>query len=175
VPGSGSPGGRFTPTLTIGVLLAAITGNAWSHLWPGADQGSYALIGGAAFLAAAMQGPLSSVVLVLELTRHTDALMVPTLLAVAEATVAARLFGAPSIYSARLSAGAPVNAGAIDSRHATAQIFKAVQRPDVEAQPSEGHRLCLHDDRCGAEMTVEPIAQRAFPALRTRQFTRSSP
>ncbi len=100
--GSGSPGGLFTPTLTVGVLLGAFAGIAWSHLWPGAHSGSYALIGGAAFLAAAMQGPLSSVVLVLELTRHTDALMVPTLLAVAEATVISRLLGAPSIYSARL-------------------------------------------------------------------------
>jgi CIC family chloride channel protein len=118
--GSGSPGGLFTPTLTIGVLLAAITGTAWTHLWPGAHSGSYALIGGAAFLGAAMQGPLASVVLVLELTRHTDALMVPTLFAVAEATVVARLFGAPSIYSARLGAGAnEASAGGIATLDAT--------------------------------------------------------
>lgn len=103
--GSGSPGGLFTPTLTVGILLSAITGTLWAHIWPGAAQGSYALIGGGAFLAAAMQGPLSGVVLVLELTRHTDALMVPTLLAVAEATVIARRLGAPSIYSARLQRG----------------------------------------------------------------------
>jgi CIC family chloride channel protein len=102
--GSGAPGGLFTPTLTVGILIAGITGTAWAHLWPGAPAGSYALIGGGAFLAAAMQGPLSGVVLVLELTRHTDALMVPTLLVVAEATVIARRFGAPSIYSARLGA-----------------------------------------------------------------------
>ncbi len=103
--GSGSPGGLFTPTLTVGILLSSIAGTAWSHLWPGAHEGSYALIGGGAFLAAAMQGPLSGVVLVLELTRHTDALMVPTLLGVAEATIIARRLGAPSIYSARLGAG----------------------------------------------------------------------
>jgi len=41
-------------------------------------------------------------VLVLELTRNVDALMVPTLVAVAEATVVARRLGAQSIYSARL-------------------------------------------------------------------------
>ena len=69
---------------------------------PGAPDGSYALIGGGAFLAAAMQGPLSSMVLVLELTRHTDALMVPTLFGVAEATFVARRLRAPSIYAARL-------------------------------------------------------------------------
>ncbi len=100
--GAGSPGGLFTPTLTIGVLLAGVLGTAWTHVWPGAAVGSYAIIGGGAFLAAAMQGPLSGVVLVLELTRNFDSLMAPTLLAVTEATVIARRFGAPSIYSARL-------------------------------------------------------------------------
>jgi CIC family chloride channel protein len=118
--GSGAPGGLFTPTLTIGVLIAGITGTAWTHVWPGAPAGSYALIGGGAFLAAAMQGPLSGVVLVLELTRHTEALMVPTLLGVAEATVIARRFGAPSIYSARLGAKserAPV-------RHISADVIE---------------------------------------------------
>ncbi len=49
-----------------------------------------------------MQGPLSGVVLMLELTRNLDSLMAPTLLAVVEATVVARRVGAPTIYSARL-------------------------------------------------------------------------
>ena len=100
--GSGAPGGLFTPTLAFGVLLAGVGGSLWSHVWPGAPVGSYALIGGGAFLAAAMQGPLSGTVLVLELTRHFDALMVPTLVAVIEATILARRLGAASIYSARL-------------------------------------------------------------------------
>ncbi|MGP0049910.1 MAG: chloride channel protein [Solirubrobacteraceae bacterium] len=99
---TGAPGGLFTPTLTVGVLLAGVLGTVWIHIWPGARLGSYAIIGGGAFLAAAMQGPLSGLVLVLELTRNFDALMVPTLIAVIEATVIARRFGAPSIYSARL-------------------------------------------------------------------------
>ena len=102
--GSGSPGGLFTPTLTIGVLLAGVLGELWGHVWGGATLGSYAIIGGGAFLAASMQGPLSGVVLVLELTRNFDALMAPTLVAVIEATVVARRMGAPSIYSARLRA-----------------------------------------------------------------------
>jgi H+/Cl- antiporter ClcA len=99
---AGSPGGLFTPTLTVGALLAGILGTLWSHLWPGAALGSYAIIGGGAFLAAAMQGPLSGLVLVLELTRNFDSLMAPTMVAVIEATVIARRLGAPSIYSARL-------------------------------------------------------------------------
>jgi chloride channel protein, CIC family len=103
---SGAPGGLFTPTLTFGVLLGGLLGEAWSQIWPGAPLGSYAIIGGAAVLGAAMQGPLAAVVLLLELTHHADSLMVAVLLAVVEATVLARIMGAPSIYSARLSVAA---------------------------------------------------------------------
>jgi chloride channel protein, CIC family len=105
--GSGAPGGLFTPTLAYGVLLGGLLGEGWAQIWPGAPLGSYAIIGGAAVLGAAMQGPLAAVVLLLELTHHADALMVPILLAVVEATVLARVLGAPSIYSARLSASGP--------------------------------------------------------------------
>ncbi len=102
--GSGAPGGLFTPTLAYGVLLGGLLGQAWAQIWPGAPLGSYAIIGGAAVLGASMQGPLAAVVLLLELTHHANALMVPILIAVVEATVLARVLGAPSIYSARLSA-----------------------------------------------------------------------
>jgi CIC family chloride channel protein len=126
--GSGSPGGLFTPTFTVGVLLAGILGTVWSHLWPGADLGSYAVIGGGAFLAAAMQGPLAGVVLVLELTRNFDALMAPTLLAVTEATIVARRLGAPSIYSARLHHD---HDRAAVTYAATHHELAALDRPDV--------------------------------------------
>ncbi len=102
--GSGAPGGLFTPTLAFGVLFGGLLGRAWAELWPGAPLGSYAVIGGAAVLGASMQGPLAAVVLLIELTHRANAMMVPVLLAVVEATVVARVMRAPSIYSARLSA-----------------------------------------------------------------------
>ncbi len=99
---SGAPGGLFTPTLTCGALLGGLLGYAWTQLWPGAAVGSYAIVGGAAVLAASMQAPLAAIVLLLELTHRADALAVPMLIAVAEATVISRLMRARSIYSARL-------------------------------------------------------------------------
>jgi H+/Cl- antiporter ClcA len=114
--GGGATGGLFTPTLAYGVLLGGLLGRGWAEIWPGAPLGSYAIIGGAAVLGAAMQGPLAAVVLLLELTRHADGLLVPVLLAVVEATVLARILGAPSIYSARLSPGRD---DAADPRHET--------------------------------------------------------
>ena len=101
--GSGAPGGLFTPTLALGVLFGSLLGHGWSELWPGSSAGSYALIGGGAVLAAAMQGPLAATVLMLELTHSPGTLTVPLLLAAGLATVVARLANAPSIYSARLA------------------------------------------------------------------------
>jgi chloride channel protein, CIC family len=101
--GSGAPGGLFTPTLAYGVLFGAVLAHGWTAIWPGSAEGSYAMIGGGAALAASMQGPLAAIVLILELAHHTDTLIVPVVLAVTSATIVARLLGAPSIYSARLS------------------------------------------------------------------------
>jgi len=131
--GAGSPGGLFTPTLTIGVLLAGALGTVWNHLWGGATIGSYAVIGGAAFLGAAMQGPLSGVVLMLELTRNFDSLMAPTLLAVAIATVISRRLGAPSIYSARLRP----DPDALSARSAGAAAINTLDRSDVVVPDDE--------------------------------------
>jgi len=121
--GAGAPGGLFTPTFAVGVLLAGVGGSLWSHVWPGAAVGSFTLIGGGAFLAAAMQGPLSGTVLVLELTRHFDALMVPTLIAVIEATILARRLGAASIYAARLGDAGPADGRPAGNAAAVAALY----------------------------------------------------
>lgn len=103
--GSGAPGGLFTPTLTTGALLGGALGRLWTAVWPGGTPGSYAMIGGAALLAAATQGPVSAIVLMLDLTRHIDAMMVPLMLAVAGAVVTVRLIEPRSIYSSRIHSG----------------------------------------------------------------------
>jgi CIC family chloride channel protein len=98
---SGAPGGLFTPTLTFGALLGGLLGEGWSYLAPATSKDSYAIVGAGAMLASASQGPLSSVVFMLELTNHTDALIVPLLIAVAGATLMARKLEVHSIYSIR--------------------------------------------------------------------------
>ncbi len=134
---SGAPGGLFTPTFAVGVLLAGVGGALWTHVWHGAVPGSYALIGGGAFLAAAMQGPLSGVVIVLELTRHLDQLMVPTVIAVVEATVISRRLGAHSIYSARLKSGEAMTSSPTANAASIATIFALDETlpPDFSERP----------------------------------------
>lgn len=134
---TGAPGGLFTPTLAVGVLLAGVAGGIWSHIWGGAAAGSYAVIGGGAFLAAAMQGPLAGAVLMLELTRHFDALMVPMLVAVVEATIVSRRLGAQSIYSARVKEdpGVTINPAAGAAALATLYALDDALPPDLTRAP----------------------------------------
>jgi CIC family chloride channel protein len=101
--GSGVPGGLFTPSLATGALLGGALGSAWSLMWPGVPPGLFAIIGAAAVLAATTHGPVSSIVLVMELTGRDRSFILPMLLAVVTATVVARTLDARSIYDARFS------------------------------------------------------------------------
>jgi len=101
--GSGAPGGLFTPSLAIGAMLGGVLGLPWSWLWPGVPPGLFALAGAAAMLAASTQGPISAVVLMMELTGYARAAILPLLLAVATATLVARIIEPRSVYDARLS------------------------------------------------------------------------
>jgi CIC family chloride channel protein len=105
--GSGASGGLFTPTLSTGAVLGGALGMAWSLAWPGTPPGAYAMVGAAAMIGAAMQAPLSGLVLVLELTHSGFGLTVPMMAATAVATATAFYIDGYSIYSARLPATEP--------------------------------------------------------------------
>ena len=100
---SGAPGGLFTPSLTVGALLGALLGHVWSGIWPGVPPGLFALLGAAAVLSATTQGPISTVVLIMELTGRDRSFILPLLLAVGTATLVARSIESRSIYDARLT------------------------------------------------------------------------
>lgn len=100
--GSGVSGGLFTPTFSFGAVLGAFLGHSWSHLWPGSDPASYAVIGAGAMLCAGMQAPIAAVAFAIELTANSDKIMVALLLAAAGAILTCRRFEQRSVYSARL-------------------------------------------------------------------------
>jgi CIC family chloride channel protein len=100
---SGAPGGMFTPSLTAGALLGGVLGLVWSHFWPGVPPGLFALLGAGAVLGATTQGPISAVVLMMELTGRDRSFILPLLLVVGIATVVARSVEPRSIYDARLT------------------------------------------------------------------------
>lgn len=100
---SGAPGGMFTPSLTAGAMLGGVLGYAWSQLWPGVPLGLFALLGAGAVVGATTQGPISAVVLLMELTGRDRSFILPLLLIVGIATIVARSIDSRSIYDARLT------------------------------------------------------------------------
>lgn len=100
---SGAPGGLFTPSLTFGAMLGALLGYGWSMVAPGIPVGLCALLGAGAVIAATTQGPISAVVLMMELTGRDRSFALPMLLAVTTATLVARTITPRSIYDAKLN------------------------------------------------------------------------
>lgn len=78
----GAEGGLLTPGLTVGALLSILLFTAWQTVMPGGDGSSYALVGGASFLAASMQMPFTAVVLIMEFTHMDHDYFVPVMLCV---------------------------------------------------------------------------------------------
>lgn len=83
----GAEGGLLTPGLTVGGLLSLLLCSLWQLIFPGGDCASFALVGGAAFLAASMQMPITAVVLVMEFTHMDHSYFVPALLCAAGAFI----------------------------------------------------------------------------------------
>ena len=101
--GSGVPGGLFTPSLAFGALLGAVIGQSCALVWPGVQPALVAICGAGAVLAATTQGPISAVVLMMELTGEDRSFIAPLLIAVVIATLVSRFIEPRSIYDARLT------------------------------------------------------------------------
>lgn len=89
---SGAAGGIFAPCLSIGSGIGANIAH-----WMNAPLASCALIGMAAFLAGTIQAPMTSFVIVFEMTGHHQMLL-PIMLASLIAVMTARIAGGQHLY-----------------------------------------------------------------------------
>ena len=102
--GSGAVGGVFTPTLFVGAFLGYACGGALRFMLPHANINplAFALVGMGAFLAAATQAPLMSILMLVELTRDYQ-IILPLMLGCVLAYYTCRgAAGGASIYSESL-------------------------------------------------------------------------
>ena len=148
--GSGAPGGLFTPTMTFGALLGAALGHGWGLIWPGAPVGSYALLGSGAVLAATTQGPVSAIVLVLELAGRLDTMMVPMMIVIAGAVLVARRLESRSVYSGRIHTARSRAAEANQAEPGDVQVISAAVR-----YPELLQTLLRRGDRPGTVQVVD--------------------
>jgi len=101
---SGGSGGVFAPSLFIGAAFGGAFGVILEHLSlmpEGNTPAGYALVGMAAVVAASTHAPLTSILLLFELTRDVYVLL-PVMLACIVATTVARIIDEDSIYTAPL-------------------------------------------------------------------------
>ncbi|MBI4346240.1 MAG: chloride channel protein [Elusimicrobia bacterium] len=89
---SGIAGGIFAPSLSIGAALGADMGH-----WLGLPVASCAMIGMAAFLSGTIQAPITSFVIIFEMTGHHH-MLTPIMLASLLAFIVARVLGAEHLY-----------------------------------------------------------------------------
>jgi CIC family chloride channel protein len=78
---SGNAGGIFGPSLFLGAMLGGIVGTVAQHLLPGyvASPGAYALVGMGTAFAGIVRAPMTSVVMIFEITRDY-AVIVPLMI-----------------------------------------------------------------------------------------------
>lgn len=101
--GSGGSGGIFAPALLIGAALGAFTGNVWHTSYPHltAEAGAYALVGMGAVVSGVTHAPISSILIVFEMTndyRILPPLMVSCILSILVASCLCR----ESMYTMKL-------------------------------------------------------------------------
>ncbi len=103
--GSGAVGGVFTPTLFIGAAVGALVGGAVHTVLPNlvSEPGAFAVVGMGGFLSATTHAPLTSVLMIFEMTLDHQVVL-PLILACVTAHYAAKVYrGGASIYRESLA------------------------------------------------------------------------
>ncbi len=101
--GGGFGGGMIGPSIFIGAAAGAMFGGIAHSIFPGVSEtyGGYALVACGAMMAAALQAPMSTILMVFELSGNYE-IMVPLMAACITATVVKRAFGPGSVITESL-------------------------------------------------------------------------
>jgi CIC family chloride channel protein len=122
--GSGAVGGVLTPTLFIGSAVGALVGGVLHHLMPAivSVPAAYALIGMGSFLSATTLAPLTSILLIFEMTGDYE-IVLPLMLACVTSHYTAKVYrNGKSVYHASLQ-GALCGEGSDDWRLRTVETL----------------------------------------------------
>jgi chloride channel protein, CIC family len=177
--GSGSSGGVFAPSLTIGAVLGGAFGMVMHSAFPtiAAPSSAYAMVGMAAVFGAAARAPITAIIILFEMTQDYR-IVLPLMFATIVATTFAGHFEKESIYTLKLKLrGIEVNGknnrnlmGAIPVEAAMTPLAKlSTVMPDMPLQnlvqmfQETGHHgfavLDASGDLCGI-VTVGDLGQK---------------
>jgi CIC family chloride channel protein len=160
---SGNAGGIFGPALFIGAMLGGSVGTVAHHLFPGytATPGAYALVGMGAVFAGIVRAPMTSVLMIFEMTQDY-AVIVPLMIAnLVSLFIASRLQHEPIYEALAVQDGIHLPSAKTRKRNGQWQIVRVMQtasqflpaeitvREALERVRSSGARTWLVTDRRG--------------------------
>jgi CIC family chloride channel protein len=126
---SGNAGGIFGPALFIGAMLGGTVGTVAHHLFPAytAAPGAYALVGMGAAFAGIVRAPMTSVLMIFEMTQDY-AVIVPLMIAnLVSLFIASRLQHEPIYEALAVQDGIHLPSAATRQRYGQRQVRKVMQ------------------------------------------------
>ena len=135
---SGNAGGIFGPALFIGAMLGGTVGTVAHHWFPAhtATPGAYALVGMGAVFAGIVRAPMTSVVMIFEMTQDY-AVIVPLMIAnLVSLFIASRLQHEPLYEALAVQDGIHLPTAKARQRNGQRQVVR-VMRTATESLPAE--------------------------------------
>ena len=126
---SGNAGGIFGPALFIGAMLGGTVGTVAHHLFPAytATPGAYALVGMGAVFAGIVRAPMTSVLMIFEMTQDY-AVIVPLMIAnLVSLFIASRLQHEPIYEALAVQDGIHLPTAETRQRHGRRQVIRVMQ------------------------------------------------
>jgi CIC family chloride channel protein len=134
---SGNAGGIFGPALFIGAMLGGSIGTVAHQLFPAttASAGAYALVGMGAMFGGIVRAPMTSVLMIFEMTQDY-AVIVPLMISnLVSLFIASRLQRTPIYEALAVQDGIHLPSAETRSRHGQPQVA-VVMRPASETLPA---------------------------------------
>ena len=135
---TGNAGGIFGPSLFIGAMLGGTVGTVAHHLFPTytATPGAYALVGMGAVFAGVVRTPMTSVLMIFEMTQDY-AVIVPLMIAnLVSLFIASRLQQEPIYEALAVQDGIHLPSAETRQRYGQRQVVKVMQS-SIESLPAE--------------------------------------
>jgi CIC family chloride channel protein len=160
---SGNAGGIFGPALFIGAMLGGTVGTVAHHLFPAytATPGAYAIVGMGAVFAGVVRAPMTSVLMIFEMTQDY-AVIVPLMIAnLVSLFIASRLQHEPIYEALAVQDGIHLPSAKTRQRSGQRQVIRVMQtanhllpaeitvREALERARSSEDRTWLVTDRRG--------------------------
>jgi CIC family chloride channel protein len=151
---SGNAGGIFGPSLFLGAMLGGAIGSAAHSLFPhyAATPGAYALVGMGTVFAGIVRAPMTSVVMIFEITRDY-AVIVPLMISNLVSLFIASRFQKQPIYESLARQD-------------------GIHLPTAGTRPQEGHRQVILAMRPAAEvLAADMTVEDALEKIRSSEST----